>query len=151
MQKKKSFFLFRKQRILCSISELLPDQPLRNSKNSMAPIKSPVMNRFEKLVQSLEFREKMKTKEFKGSEDDKKLQEFNRLKGSSEIKDYYTFKKSKEYANFLNTDGSTRLARYNELKDYVASAEFKEKKNYLLDKKRFEKTKCSNSCWNSTS
>ena len=65
----------------------------------------------EKLVQSSEFRGKMKTKEFKGSEDDKKLQEYNRLKSSSEIKDYYTFKKSKEYANFLNTDGSARLAR----------------------------------------
>lgn len=94
----------------------------------------------EKLVQSLEFREKMKTREFKGSEDSKKLDEFNRLKNSNEIKDFFTFKKSKEYANFLNTDGSTRLTRYNELKDHVASSEFKEKKNYLLDKKRFEKT-----------
>jgi len=94
----------------------------------------------EKTVTSLEFKEKMKTKEFKGSEDSKILDEFNRLKGSPEIKDYYIFKKSKEYANFLNTDGSTRLARYNELKDYVATPEFKEKKNYLLDKKRFEKT-----------
>ena len=94
----------------------------------------------EKLVQSLEFREKMKTKEFKDSDDAKKLQEFNRLKGSSEINDYYQFKKSKEYANFLNLDGSSRLARYNELKDYVATNEFKERKNYLLDKKRFEKS-----------
>jgi Beta-glucanase/Beta-glucan synthetase len=94
----------------------------------------------EKLVQSLEFREKAKSKEFKGSEDEKKLQEFNRLKSSSEIKEYYTFKKSKAYSNFLNTDGSKRLARYNELKEYVATAEFKEKKNYLLDKKRFEKS-----------
>jgi len=93
----------------------------------------------EKLVQSLEFKEKMKTKEFRDSDDSKKLQEFNRLKNSSELKDYYTFKKSKEYANFLNTDGSTRLARYNELKEYVASNEFKDRKNYLLDKKRFEK------------
>jgi hypothetical protein len=94
----------------------------------------------EKLVQSLEFREKMKTKEFKDSDDAKKLQEFNRLKGSSEINDYYQFKKSKEYSNFLNLDGSSRLARYNELKDYVATNEFKERKNYLLDKKRFEKS-----------
>jgi hypothetical protein len=94
----------------------------------------------EKLVQSLEFREKVKAKDFKGSEDSKKLDEFNRLKGSSDLKDFFTFKKSKEYANFLNTDGSARLSRYNELKDYTASAEFKEKKNYLLDKKRFEKT-----------
>jgi len=94
----------------------------------------------EKLVQSLEFKEKMKTKEFKDTDDSKKLQEFNRLKGSSEINDYYQFKKSKEYANFLNIDGSIRLARYNELKDYVATNEFKERKNYLLDKKRFEKS-----------
>ncbi len=82
----------------------------------------------------------MKTKEFKGSGDYKKLQEFNRLKGSTEIKEYYTFKKSKEYSNFLNTDGSARLARYNELKEYVGTNEFKERKTYLLDKKRFEKT-----------
>jgi hypothetical protein len=94
----------------------------------------------EKLVKSLEFKEKSKTKAFKGSDDDKKLQEFTRLKGSTEIKDYYSFKKSKEYSNFLNTDGSARLARFNELKDYVATAEFKERKKYLLDKKRFEKT-----------
>src|SRR4030043_2293425 len=94
----------------------------------------------EKRVQSMEFREKMKTKEVKGSDEDKKLQEFNRLKSSSEIKDFYTFRKSKKYANFLNTDGSARLARYNELKEYVASNEFKERKNYLLDKKRFEKS-----------
>ena len=94
----------------------------------------------EKLVESLEFREKMKTKEFKGSNDEKELQEYKRLKASSEIKEYYAFKKSKEYVNFLNTDGSTKLARYNELKDYVASDEFKNKKEYLLDKKRFEKT-----------
>jgi hypothetical protein len=94
----------------------------------------------EKLVKSLEFKEKSKTKEFKNSEDAVKLQEFTRLKGSSEIKEFYAFKKSKEYANFLNTDGSARLARYNELKEYVATGEFKERKIYLLDKKRFEKT-----------
>jgi hypothetical protein len=94
----------------------------------------------EKLVQSLEFREKIKTKEFKESDDAKKLQEYNNLKGSSEIKDYYKFKSSKEYANYLNIDGSKRLERYNELKDYIASAEFKKQKEYLLDKKRFEKT-----------
>jgi len=94
----------------------------------------------EKQVHSLEFRGKMKTKEFKDSDDNKKLLEYNRLKGSSEIKDFFKFKSSKELANFLNIDGSTRLSRYNELKEYVASAEFKKQKEYLLDKKRFEKT-----------
>jgi hypothetical protein len=94
----------------------------------------------EKLVQSPEFKGKMKTKEFKDSADDKKLQEYNRLKGNSDIKDYYKFKSSKELTNFRNIDGSTRLARYNELKEFVDSPEFKKQKEYLLDKKRFEKT-----------
>jgi hypothetical protein len=94
----------------------------------------------EKLVKSLEFKEKMKTKEFKGSDDNKKLQDYNRLKGSTEIKDFYKFKSSKQYANYLNTDGSARLKRYNELKDITSSKEFAEKKAYLLDKKRFEKS-----------
>jgi len=94
----------------------------------------------EKLIQSPEFKGKMKSKEFKDSADDKKLQEYNRLKGSSEIKEYYKFKSSKELANFRSIDGSSRLTRYNELKEYVASPEFKKQKEYLLDKKRFEKT-----------
>lgn len=93
----------------------------------------------EKEIKSLEFREKMKAKKFKETDDYKRLEEFKRLKGSSEIKEYYKFNKSKEYANFLNIDGSTRLARFNELKEYVATPEFKKQKEYLLDKKRFEK------------
>jgi hypothetical protein len=94
----------------------------------------------EKTVQSLEFKEKMKSKEFAASEDSKKLQEYNNMKNSSEIKSYYSFKASKEYANFKTIDGSKRLDRYNELKEYVATPEFKKQKEYLLDKKRFEKT-----------
>lgn len=94
----------------------------------------------EKLVQSLEFKQKMKTKEFRNSDDYKKFSEYDRLRASSEIKEYFTFKKSKEYANYLNTEGSTRLARYKELKEYTDSNEFRERKNYLLDNKRFEKT-----------
>lgn len=93
----------------------------------------------EKEIKSLEFREKMKAKKFRETDDFKKLEEYKRLKESSEIKEYYKFKKSKEYANFLNMDGSTRLARFNELKEYVATPEFKKQKEYLLDKKRFEK------------
>lgn len=90
-------------------------------------------------IRSLEFREKMKAKKFRETDDFKKVQEYKRLKDSSEIKEYYKFKKSKELANFLNIDGSKRLARFNELKDYVATNEFKKQKEYLLDNKRFEK------------
>jgi hypothetical protein len=94
----------------------------------------------EKKVLSQEFKEKMKTKEFKDSEDSKMLQDYKNQKGSSEIKEYYKFKASKELANYLNTDGSKRLARLNELKEFIATPEFKKQKEYLLDKKRFEKT-----------
>ena len=55
----------------------------------------------EKLVKSLEFREKMKTKEFKGSSDYNKLQEFNRFKGSTEIKEYFSFKNFKKFVKAI--------------------------------------------------
>jgi hypothetical protein len=51
-------------------------------------------------VKSLEFRQKMKVKKFKETEDFRKLQEYKRLKASTEIREYYKFKSSKEYANF---------------------------------------------------
>ncbi len=94
----------------------------------------------EKKVLSQDFKEKMKTKEFRDSEDSKLLQDYKNKKDSSEIKEYFKFKASKELANFKNTDGSKRLARLNELKEYTATPEFKNQKEYLLDKKRFEKT-----------
>ena len=98
---------------------------------------------FEKLgeeINSFDFKQKMKSKEFKGSADAKKLDEYNFLKGSDEIKGYYKFRKSKSYTNFLNIDGSAKLSRFNELKELVESADFKKEKEYLTDKKRFEKT-----------
>jgi len=138
--KEKEFLSLQKAKDIVLYFRTIAGSALKKFKDLDGSEKISNYESLEKLVQSLEFREKMKTKEFKGTVDDKKLQEFNRLKGSSEIREYYVFKKSKEYANFLNTDGSNRLSRYNELKDYVASNEFKERKNYLLDKKRFEKT-----------
>ena len=98
---------------------------------------------FEKLgeeINSFDFKQKMKSKEFKGSADSKKLEEYKYLRKSDEIKGYYKFKKSKAYTNFLNIDGSAKLSRFNELKELVESADFKKEKEYLTDKKRFEKT-----------
>lgn len=138
--KEKEFLSLQKAKDIVLYFKTLAGSPLKKFRELDGSEKISGYESLEKLVTSLEFREKMKTKEFRGSEDDKKLQEFNRLKAGQEIKDFYAFKKSKEYANFLNTDGSSRLARYNELKDYVATPEFKQKKEYLLDKKRFEKT-----------
>lgn len=138
--KEKEFLSLQKARDIVLYFRTIAGSLLKKFKDLDGSEKISNFESLQNLVTSLEFREKMKTKEFKNSADEKKLLEFKRLKDSSEIKDYYGFKKSKEYSNFLNLDGSSRLARYNELKDYVATAGFKEKKNYLLDKKRFEKT-----------
>ena len=94
----------------------------------------------KKIVESGEFRQKQKSKEFKGSDDQKLLNEFNNLKSNPDIKAYYKFRDSKELANFKQVDGSQKLSRLEELKDYLASEEFKSRKEYLLDKKRFEKS-----------
>ena len=138
--KEKEFLSLQKAKDIVMYFRTIAGSTLKKFRELDGSEKISNFESLQKLVSSLEFREKMKTKEFKGTDDDKKLQEFNRLKSSSEITEYFTFKKSKEYSNFLNIDGSARLARYNELKDYVATNEFKEKKAYLLDKKRFEKT-----------
>jgi len=138
--KEKEFLSLQKARDIVMYFRTTAGSTLKKFRELDGSEKISKFESLQKLVSSLEFREKMKTKEFRGTDDDKKLQEFNRLKSSSEITEFFAFKKSKEYANFLNIDGSARLARYNELKDYVATNEFKEKKAYLLDNKRFEKT-----------
>ena len=138
--KEKEFLSLQKAKDIVLYFRTVAGTDLKKFKDLDGSEKISSYESLEKLVQSPEFKGKMKTKEFRDSADDKKLQEYNRLKGSSEIKDYYKFKSSKELANYRNIDGSTRLARYNELKEYVASPEFKKQKEYLLDKKRFEKT-----------
>ncbi len=139
-KKEKEFKSLQKSKDIKLYFKTLAGQSLKKFQELDGSEKITNYESLEKLVESLEFREKMKTKEFKGSEDEKKLQEYKNLKSSSDIKDYYSFKKSKEYANYMNTEGSEKLSRYNELKDYLASDEFKNKKEYLLDKKRFEQT-----------
>ena len=139
-QKEKEFKSLQKSKDIKLYFKTLAGPTLKKFQELDGSEKITSYESLEKLVESLEFREKMKTKEFKGSEDEKKLQEYKNLKSSSDIKEYYSFRKSKEYTNYLNTDGSEKLARYNELKNYLASDEFKNKKEYLLDKKRFEKT-----------
>ncbi len=94
----------------------------------------------KKTVDSGAFKQKMKSKEFKGSDDQKLLSEFKNLKSNQDIKAYYKFKSSKDLANFKQIDGSQKLSRLEELKNYLASDEFKTNKEYLLDKKRFEKS-----------
>ncbi|MCX6334830.1 MAG: glycoside hydrolase family 16 protein [Bacteroidia bacterium] len=138
--KEKEFLSLQKAKDIVLYYRTVAGSTLKKFKELDGSEKISGYESLQKLVSSMEFREKMKTKEFKGSDDDKKLQEFNRLKANPEIQDYFKFKKSKEYANFLNIDGSSKLTRFNELKDYVATTEFKDKKAYLLDKKRFEKT-----------
>lgn len=138
--KEKEFLTLQKAKDIILYYRTIAGHALKKFKELDGSEKISSYESLENLVKSLEFKEKIKTKGFRKTEDNKKLREYKRLKTSSEIKDYYKFKSSKEYANYLNIDGSKRLERFNELKEYVALAEFRQKKEYLLDKKRFEKT-----------
>ena len=139
-RKEKEFLSLQKAKDIVLYYRTIARSELKKFKELDGSEKITSFEALEKVVKSLEFRQKIKAKEFKGSDDFKKFQEYKRLKESKEIKDYFKFRSSKEYANFLNTDGSGRLARYNELKEYVGTADFKKQKEYLLDKKRFQKT-----------
>jgi hypothetical protein len=138
--KEKEFLSLKKAKDLLLYFRTIEGTSLKKFKELDGSEKIAKLEALEKVVQSSDFKEKAKGKEFNGSEDFKKLQEYNQLKGNQEIKDYYQFKGSKELANFKSVDGSSRLAKYNELKAFTESKEFAEKKAYLLDKKRFEKT-----------
>ncbi|MCA1757329.1 MAG: family 16 glycosylhydrolase [Bacteroidales bacterium] len=101
------------------------------------------IKRFEELrdiVSSASFKQKFKSKEFKGSEEKRLLEDYKSLKGNSDVKFFFKFRDSKPFALYNKTEGSTRLARYEELKEYISTGEFKKSKEYLLDKKRFEKS-----------
>ncbi len=139
-RKEKEFLSLQKAKDIVLYYRTIARSELKKFKELDGSEKIKSFEALEKEVKSLEFRQKIKAKEFKGSDDFKKFQEYKRLKDSKEIQDYFKFRSSKEYANFLNTDGSGRLARYNELKEYVGTADFKKQKEYLLDKKRFQKT-----------
>lgn len=139
-RKEKEFLSLQKAKDIVLYYRTIARSELKKFKELDGSEKINSFEALEKEVKSLEFRQKIKAKEFKGSDDFKKFQEYKRLKESKEIQDYFKFRSSKEYSNYLNTDGSGRLARYNELKEYVGSADFKKQKEYLLDKKRFQKT-----------
>ena len=138
--REKEFLTLQKSKDIVLYFRTIAGSTLKRFRDMDGSDKIKGFESLQALVQSLEFKEKTKTREFKSTDDYKKLLDYNRLRKSTEIKEYFKFRDSKEYANFLNTDGSARLARYNELKDYVATSEFREKKKYLLDTKRFEKS-----------
>lgn len=94
----------------------------------------------KEIVNSFEFKQKQKSKEFKKSEEKKLLLEFKNLRGNSDVKFFFKFLNSKQYTLYNKTDGSARLARYEELKELTSTDEFRKQKEYFLDKKRFEKS-----------
>jgi hypothetical protein len=138
--KEKEYLSLQKAKDIVQYFRTIAGSDLKKFKELDGSEKISKYESLEKKVSSAEFREKMKTKEFKDSDDSKILQDYKNQKDSSEIKEYYKFKASKELANYLNIDGSKRLARFNELKEFIATPEFKKQKEYLLDKKRFDKT-----------
>jgi len=138
--KEKEFLALKKARDIVMYFRTLEGNSLKKFRELDGSEKIKKYEELKLLVSEAGFREKMKSKDFPGSEDSRKLAEFKQMDSSPEIKEFYRFKKSKEYANFINIDGSLRLARYNELKEFVNSKEFLEKKAFLLDKNRFQKT-----------
>ena len=94
----------------------------------------------KEIINSYEFKQKQKTKEFKKSEEKKLLLEFKKLRGNSDIKFFFKFGSSKQYSLYNKTEGSTRLARYEELKELTSTDEFRKQKEYFLDKNRFKKS-----------
>ncbi|MCU0457137.1 MAG: hypothetical protein MUE74_12625, partial [Bacteroidales bacterium] len=76
--KEKEFLSLQKARDIVMYFRTIAGSTLKRFKELEGSEKIKGYEALEKLVSSLEFREKMKTKEFKGSDDEKKLQEFNR-------------------------------------------------------------------------
>jgi beta-glucanase (GH16 family) len=138
--REKEYFSLKKAKDIVLYFKTVDSDALKNFKELDGSDKIRKYEDLQHLVQSESFREKKKEKDFSGTEDARKLQEFNQMKSSVEIKKYYKFKSSKEYTNFVNTDRSARLSRLDELKEYISTKEFTERKAYLLDKKRFLKT-----------
>lgn len=138
--KEKEFISLQKAKDMVLYFKTVAGSELKAFQKMESSEKISAYEELEQLVNSFDFKQKMKSKEFKGSDDAKKWDSFKNQQKSEEIKSYYKFQKSKAYSNYKNVEGSTRLARFNELKEYVESADFKKQKEYLLDKKRFEKT-----------
>lgn len=138
--KEKEFLSLKKAKDIVMYFKTTEGNALKRFRELEGSDKVGKYENLRQLVSEAGFRERMKSKDFAGSDEAKKLAEFRQMDASVEIKEYYKFKNSREYSNFLNVDGSSRLARYNELKEYTATKEFQERKAFLLDKKRFEKT-----------
>ena len=138
--KEKEFLSLKKAKDLVLYFRTIEGSVLNKFKELDGSDKIGKFEKLKELVQGADFKEKMKSKDFAGTDEAKKLADYKQLDSNIEIKEYYKFKASREYSNYVNTDGSARLARYNELKEYTSSKEFAERKAYLLDKKRFEKT-----------
>lgn len=138
--KEKEFLSLKKAKDIVMYFRTVEGNVLKRFRELDGSEKIKKYEELKQLVSEAGFIERMKSKDFSGSDDARKLAEFKQMDSSPDIKEYYSFKNSKEYANFLNIDGSSRLARFNELKEYTSSKEFQEKKAFLLDKNRFQKT-----------
>lgn len=88
----------------------------------------------EKLIHSEEFIRKQKElgKNFKGSPEFEKWQEFMGLKKSKRFKDYFAFKESKDYVNFTLLIGSEKITAFEQLGQFIKSDAFQKVKEYML-------------------
>ena len=87
--REKEFLSLQKAKDIVMYFRTIAGSALKRFKDLDGSQKIADYESLEQMVKSLEFREQKKTKEFKGSESERKLQEYKRLSASSEIKDYY--------------------------------------------------------------
>ena len=106
--------------------------------------KSDDLKTYEQLagyVNSKEFAEAKAGKEFKGSDAQKKEQDYKRLKGA--LKGYFKFKSSPKLENYKAVKGSDRLSRLEQLEQEVKSEEFAKVREYMALKpqQKYEQSK----------
>lgn len=106
-------------------------------------VTAPDYNRYlelDKVINSPEFEEKRKAKDFKKTDDYQLLKEYDKVRKCSNTKFVKKTEKSDMYKNFIQIDGSEKLKHFYELEQYVNSAEFKAFKAEMEDSKRFKKS-----------
>ena len=91
-------------------------------------------------MNSRDFADQKANKEFKGSEAQKKEQEYLRQKKA--LKAYFKFKSSSKLENYNAVKGSDRLKRLEELEQEVKSEKFRQVKDYmdLKPQKKYEQS-----------
>lgn len=118
-------------------------QDLKRYQNLQDSEKLGEYNELSKYVKEGQFqkdKKEIKGQVFKGSAEEKNLQDLSRLEKSADVKAYLKLKDPKESEQFRANTKSQDLKKYLDLKTQTESKEFKDRIAYLKDNKKFEKS-----------